>query len=212
MNFFSTDGALYQFLSRFWDLVKVNLLWLLCSLPIVTIGASTVAAYSITLKMSEDTEGYIARAFFSAFKANLKQGIPMGLLCMAGLYASWMNFQLFDKANDNPIIFLVMGLVVMAVVAFSFIYAFALLARYDNTILGTIKNSYYIATKYFLRTLFLFVIVVVEIVLFLWNRLLMGIAFFVGPALIMFTVSAFAIRIFREIEKEPGSIRQPGEE
>lgn len=73
-GFFSVDGGLYRFLTRFWDLVRLNFLWLVFSLLIVTIGASTVAAYSVAMKMVDDEEGYVARSFVSAFKANLKQG------------------------------------------------------------------------------------------------------------------------------------------
>ena len=61
-------------------LLKLNFLWLLFSLPIVTIGASTAAAFSVTLKMVDEREGYIAKQFWTAFQGNLKQGIPTGLL------------------------------------------------------------------------------------------------------------------------------------
>ena len=67
-GFFCVDGGLYRFLSKFWDLVKLNFMWFLFSLPIVTIGASTVAAYSVAMKMVDDEEGYVARSFVSAFR------------------------------------------------------------------------------------------------------------------------------------------------
>lgn len=78
MKFFSTEGGIYKFMTRLWDMIKLNFLWLICSLPIVTIGVSTIAAFTITLKMVEEKEGYIARAFFKAFKANFKQGMVIG--------------------------------------------------------------------------------------------------------------------------------------
>ena len=49
-------------------MIKLNFLWLICSLPIVTIGVSTIAAFTITLKMVEEKEGYIARAFLKRLK------------------------------------------------------------------------------------------------------------------------------------------------
>ena len=63
MSFFSPEGAFYQFISRLWDMVKLNLMWLLFSLPIITIGPATVAAFSITMKMVDESEGYVARQF-----------------------------------------------------------------------------------------------------------------------------------------------------
>lgn len=52
-GFFSTDSKLYRFMSRLTDLVKLNLMWLIFSLPIITLGISTIAAYTVTLKMAE---------------------------------------------------------------------------------------------------------------------------------------------------------------
>ena len=80
MKLFSVEGPLFKFFDRLWDLIKLNFFWLICSLPVVTVGASTAAAFSITLHMADDTEGYIVKPFFKAFKANLKKGIPMGMI------------------------------------------------------------------------------------------------------------------------------------
>ena len=78
-SFFSIESPLYKFMSRLTDIIKLNFLWLLCSIPVVTMGASTVAAFSITLKMVEDEEGYVARKFFHEFKENLKKGSVIGM-------------------------------------------------------------------------------------------------------------------------------------
>ena len=78
MAFFGIDGPFYRFICRFIDLVKLNFMWLLFSLPIVTIGASTTAAYSIALKMVDDEEGYMVKSFVKEFKRNFKQGTVWG--------------------------------------------------------------------------------------------------------------------------------------
>lgn len=202
MKFFSVESPLYRFMIKLCDSVKLNLLWLLCSLPIVTIGASTIAAYSVTLQMVEGTEGYIGKSFFKAFKENLKQGIPMGILALVAAYAVYLDFQLFNGIEGNPIFFLIMGMVAAFVFIMAFIYAFPLMARYENSIWKTLKNSYDIAVRYFLRTLFVVFLVFVECVLFMWNQTLIAIGFFVGPVIVMYTISAFALRFFKEIEKE----------
>ena len=51
---FSLDSGLYKFMSRLFDMLKLNAMWILCSIPIVTIGASTTAAFTITLKMVDE--------------------------------------------------------------------------------------------------------------------------------------------------------------
>ncbi|MGN0325975.1 MAG: YesL family protein [Lachnospiraceae bacterium] len=202
MKFFSVDSPFYRFITKFWDLVQLNFFWLLCCLPIVTIGASTVAACSVALKMAEDTEGYIGKSFFKAFRENLKTGIPLGILALVAVYAVYLDFQ-FWKATEG-LLFLVMGMIAVFVFALGFLYAFPLMARYENTLVNTLKNSYEISTRYFLRTLFTVFIVVLEILLFIWNTTLMLIGAFVGPAIVIYTVCAFSIRLFRLIEKESG--------
>lgn len=202
MKFFSAEGPIYKFFSTFFQLVKINLLWLLCSIPIVTVGAATAAAYSITLKMIEGTEGYIARPFFSAFRDNLKRGIPLGVISLFATYVVFLDFQFYNGLEGNPVMFLIAGIVAIFIFFMSLIYAFPLTARYDNPVLRTLKLSFDISTKYFLKTLFLAFILAIEVCLFIWNRTLILIGIFIGPALIMYTVSWMAWEQFVNIERD----------
>lgn len=202
MKFFSVDSPLYRFLNTFWDIVKLNFLWLVFSLPIVTIGASTVAAFSVGLKMSDNAEGYIFKAFWEAFKRNWKQGVIIGLLNMLIAYAIYLDFQLFEAVEGNPIYFLIMGFLAVAVMISGFMYAYALVARYENTIINTLKNSASIYTRYIGRSLALTFIVALEIVLLLWNETTMIFIVLIGPACIIYTISAGALYIFKDIEKK----------
>lgn len=202
MKFFSIDGPLYQFFSRLLDMLKLNFLWLLCSLPIVTVGASTAAAFSITLKMVDEREGYIAKQFFKAFKENLKQGIPTGLLNLFFVYALYLDFQLFHAVEGNPIYFLILGIVGSVMCFCYFIYAYALMARYENTFLQTLKNSMEICIKYVGKTLLIVLVLAVEIVLFLFNTTTMFIGLLIGPAVMFLTISGPAMYVFRDIERK----------
>lgn len=202
MKFFSADGALYKFISRLWDMIKLNFLWMLFSLPIVTMGAATVAVYSVTLKMVDESEGYVARQFIKAFKENWKQGIPLGLIALFCSYVVYLDFEMFNKIEGNPTILLVFGIIAAFVFGMALIYAFPLSARYENTLIGTLKNSVNIATRYLVRTLVLVFVLAVEVVLFLFNQTTMIFGILIGPACIMLTISGFALYFFREIEKE----------
>ena len=207
MKFFSVDGPLYKFISRLWDILKLNLLWLLFSLPIVTMGAATVAAYTVTLKMVDETEGYVGRQFIKGFKENWKQGIPMGLLGMLCAYVVYLDFELFNAVEGNPIIFLIFGIVAAFVFGVSFLYAFPLSARYENTLFATLKNSANIAARYFVRTIALVAVLALEILVMLYNYTTLFVGALIGPACMMLTISGFAMYFFREIEKEPGAVK-----
>lgn len=210
MDIFSVDGKFFQFLRRLTDMLKINFLWLLCSLPIVTIGASTVAAFDVTMRMIDDTEGYVARQFLKAFKANLKNGIPLGIIFLAGLYALWLNFQLAMIKDLHPFIFTSMFILFVFVFVACFIYAFALSAKYENTLIRTIKNSYDIFIRHIVRNGILAIVLAAELAVFFWNTTTLFFFILIGPACIFLTISGWAVPIFREIEKEDGAVIRKG--
>lgn len=79
---FGIDGKFYEIVSAIADLVILNLLFVLCSLPIFTIGASTTALFGVTKKMADNREGYIVRTYFKLFKENFKQSTAMWLILL----------------------------------------------------------------------------------------------------------------------------------
>ena len=76
-----TDSGIMRVLSKICDIVCLNVLWLVCSLPIITIGASTTALYTVMLKLVKNEEGYIFKGFLHAFKLNLSKVQSYGLYC-----------------------------------------------------------------------------------------------------------------------------------
>ncbi len=205
MKFFSVDSPLYRFFNRLWDVIQVNFFWVLCCLPIVTIGASTAAAFRVCLKMVDDEEGYISKEFFKGFKENWKQGTVVGFLTLFCTYVVYLDIQIFEAVEGNPIIFLITAMVSGIIFFLCLIYAFPLLARYRNSLIGTLKNSFTISRRFFLRTLLLAFLIMVEFVVWFYNTTTLFVGFFIGPACIMFTIAGMALRIFQSIEKEPNT-------
>lgn len=187
---------------QFMDLLTINFLWLLCSLPIITIGASTAAACSVTMKMAKDEEGYITRQFFKAFKENWKQGTILGLLMTIVGYAFYLDTQIL-KVTSNPsylVIFMTFGLAFIYVICFT--YAFALIARYENSIKNTLLNSVKITFRFFGRTLaMLFSLGLIYVVLS-FNAVMLFFFILIGPGCIFYTYGFFCRGIFEKIEKE----------
>ena len=77
-----TDNVVTRGLGKVADFMILNVLWIICSIPIVTIGAATTAMYSVMLRLVKDEEGYIVKGFFKAFKENFKQSTIMWLIYM----------------------------------------------------------------------------------------------------------------------------------
>lgn len=204
MKFFSVDSPLYKFLSKLLDVIQLNFLWIIFSIPIITMGASTVAAMSVALKMADDEEGYIGRSFLKAFRENWKQGTLLWLITVAAVYAIYLDFQFFEALEGNPMIFLIVGIASTILAVSALLYAYPLSARYENTLFRTINNSIEISRRYFGRTLMLVVVLVVEFILFQYNATMLFFAIILGPGFMIFTVAAFSKRLFLLIEKENG--------
>lgn len=209
MKFFSVDSPLYRFLSKLLDVIRLNFLWILFSIPLVTIGASTVAALSVALKMADDEEGYIGRSFLKAFRENWKQGTVLWLITLVALYAIYLDFQFFEALEGNPMIFLLVGILSIVVVVSALLYAYPLAARYENTLFRTIQNSIDITRRYVGRTLFLVFVLSLEFLLFQFNQTMMFFAILLGPGFMIYTLAAFSKKTFLLIEKENGTPQDP---
>lgn len=77
---FALDGKFNQFMSKVADLLLLNLMWIICSLPIITIGASTTALFDVLLEMTEDEEAYVVRTYIRYFAKNQKESTKLWLL------------------------------------------------------------------------------------------------------------------------------------
>ncbi len=207
-GFFSPDSKLYRFMTKLTELFVLNIMWLLFSLPVVTLGISTIAAYTVALRIAEDNEGYIAKDFLKAFKSNWKQGIPMSFITILCIWAVYLDFQIYNAALENAVIFLIIGIITAYIFTFSLLYVYPLLARYENTIFNSLKNSFRIGMKYFLRSLLLIVLLALEIVIMFFNYTTMILIVLIGPAFAFLTVSTFAMAIFRDLEKVPGTVAE----
>ncbi len=200
MGIFSVNGKLYRFLVRFLDMMKLNFLWLVFSLPIVTIGPATIAAFHVTMKMVKDEEGHILPDFIKAFKSNLKQGIPLGLGTLFVFYSAYLNLELFNKMESNPIFFLFAFIIILAIGLTHLIYVYPIVARYENTLLNSLRNASEMTMKYFPKTLLMWLVMTILILLFMFNSTLMFFGLLIGPVSLFMTVSGFALSIFADID------------
>ena len=82
MNIFRYDSPLMQFLSRAADLIWVNLLVLICSIPVFTAGAALSAMENIIYKILHNEDVRVTREFFQAFAKNFKQATGIWLIIL----------------------------------------------------------------------------------------------------------------------------------
>lgn len=202
MALFNINSSFFKFINKLLDVLLLNLLWILCSLPVVTIGAATCAAFSVTLKMVDDEEGYIVKPFFKYFKQNFKQGTLMWIFTSPQIYLLYLLWQLVFKSDDiNAII--IIGVIFLTALSISMnIYSYPLIARYENSLKKIIKNSFGISLQYFGKTIILIAVIALEFFLILWNRWTLLVGIIIGPEFVIYTISGVSKKIFLQIEKQ----------
>lgn len=147
-NIFNPDNKIANFLTKIMYLAWLNFLWLICSLPIITIGASTTAVYYTAMRMARDDEGYIAKDFFHSFKENFLQATGVWLIVLAffGMICfNWWN--LSGSPNDLLRIASHLFLSLFVIFALISIYFFPLLSQFDMRIMELLRCSLFISLK-----------------------------------------------------------------
>lgn len=160
-SLFDTDGFLMRALTKIADMVWLNILFLICSIPIFTIGASTTALYYVTFKTIKDEEGYISRDFFHSFKQNFKQStivwlVLLVLYAILGLDLTILLRMDSSMADAGIVLVMIPGLLIL----FVGIYVFPLLSRFENTTKATVKNALLLSIANIPRTLLALVVTI----------------------------------------------------
>ncbi len=203
------DSGFARFMNKAVDVFILNILWVVFSIPVVTIGAATCAAFSVTLKMVDDEEGYVAKMFIKAFKSNFKQSTIMWCITAPCIYLCYLIWQFIIKGDDVHFVIIIGAILFTAVAICVNLYTYAIIARYDNTLKKSILNSVVICMLYFWRTLMIVALVALELLLIFWNRWTMLAGILIGPEFIIYTISGVSKRIFQTIEKNGGVIVPP---
>lgn len=145
---FNQSGWFYRFLSRLWDLLVLNFLFLLTSIPIITIGASASALYSVTLKAVRNEESYLVRSYLSAFKENAGKATLLWCVWVAAGIILGVDIFVLGKASDFGNILILGGWVCAIVWMLSGLYLLPLQARFENSPVRTFLNSLAVAVHF----------------------------------------------------------------
>lgn len=141
MNFNWTDNVVTRFLNMLADLVVLNLLWLVFSVPLITIGASTSAMYSVMMNILKKEEGYIARSFIKAFKVNLKKGTAIWCIFLIPAIVFILDFMAAKTLGDFGVVLQGILIIAGSLMTGIGVYALSLQALYENTVINTLKNA-----------------------------------------------------------------------
>ncbi|MCR5448274.1 MAG: DUF624 domain-containing protein [Solobacterium sp.] len=208
MNIFSYDSKFSQLFLKLSYACWLNMMWMICSLPIITIGASTTALYSVTLKIADERESNITRQFILAFRDNFKQAtrIWMGLL-LAGILIGgdfYVVLHMRSMTTGSLAIMWTMNLALLIAISIIYVvilvYVFPLIARFENTDKAMIKNSLLIGIHYLFCTI---TVVAIHFVMFYAVVAIFTPLILFGEGLCALLSSYMLINVFRLISYRP---------
>lgn len=151
---FDLDNPIIAFLARLVDAAVLHFIWLVCCIPVVTIGPATVALYYVMMKMVRNEGTRYYRMFFQAFKDNFKKGLIMGLvfLIVAGLLvgAGFMYKGLYEALEIGfmrVMMYVCAAIILVWIMVFE--YAFPLIARFEITVREAIAKAFFLMVGHF---------------------------------------------------------------
>lgn len=166
-RFFNMDNKFFSFMSRVADLVILNLLCVVCCLPIITAGASITAMFYVTLKMARDEESYILRSFFKSFKENFKQATIINIIMLLAAVMLYIDLTIsrnIEGTLGTVMVFAFMVILLLYLMLFTYIYP--VLAKFYNTIRNTFTNAFLMSLRHLPYTFLMIVISVLPLAVF----------------------------------------------
>ena len=205
-------------MSKVADLCILNIICVVCCIPVITAGASITAMYYVTLKMVRNEEAYILRSFFKSFKQNFKQATIINLIMLLIGVVVYVDLNV-SKAMQGGAgqIFQIIFMAFVLIYFILFLYVYPVLARFYNTIKNTIKNALFMAIRHFPYTVVMVIIAVCPLLLLLVKSYQIQSTLFVlfllmGFALIAYCNSYFLAKIFDNyMPKEEAGQESAGE-
>ena len=145
MKLFSLDSPVMKALSFIGDLIILNVLFLVCCIPLVTIGASATALYTISMRMAAKDDRGILKPFFRAFKENFKKATVIWLtfLLIGAVLALGITMIYLNQSAFSNLIKVLYGVVILVYLV-GLSWVFPLQAKFENSVKNTIKNAFII--------------------------------------------------------------------
>ena len=167
MKLLDPDSPIMSFLARVADLVILNVLWLLCCLPVVTAGASTTAMYHVVRHLHEDSVSSVTRDFFRSFKSDFRQATPVYLLLLIPTAAVVMNAWILSAQSSDVVPVYVRAIWMVSALMLTFVVSFVypVMAYFDDTVWKTLRTAAVLAVAKLPRTVLISAINLLPIIM-----------------------------------------------
>jgi len=189
---FSTENPVWKAMDKMGDLMILNFLFMLFSIPVFTIGASMTALYTVTFKMLDETEGNIVKTFFKAFKQNFKQATVIWLVVFAaGVFLAYDAY--LSYVSTSIVAKILMGVIILVALIYAMwvSWIFPVQSKFDNPVKVNMKNAALMMVIHMFPTTLLITVLNVVPLLLLWFYTSLFFAFLPLVVFLMFSFIAY---------------------
>ena len=183
MKLFNLDSPVMVFLSKVANLMILNVLTIICCIPIFTAGAAITALYYVTIKMARGDDPYIIKGYFKSFKENFKQATIIWLIMLvilAIIAVDWRVTLVMMTGNSAKIMKTVL-----------FIVSFLLL-----------RNAFLISFMNLPKSVLIVIIHLIPVALLLVTIQALPFLFLLGVPAVAYFSSLLYVGIFKRFEPE----------
>lgn len=208
MNLLNEDNVIHIFLNKLGDIIVANLLFLVCCIPIITIGPALTALYHCMLRTVKGNNNGTTKTFFRAFKENFRQSLIVWLGLLAVGFILFLNIRFLQNTAsvvNKPLFYVSLGIAGLVIILA--LYIFPVIAAFANTTVNLLKNAYVFAFLHFPSTLAIAVITILPMFMTYRDIKLLPLYaccwFFFGFGLTAYVNSLLLYRMFKPfLEKE----------
>jgi len=214
-NFFDLDAPIWAWLTELADIMLISLYWWICSIPLITIGASTTSLFYVLGKKVRKESVYITRDYFKSFRDNFKQSIPLSII----LIIAWISSILYGLLGVESILSGnltgLMKVMIPLAIVFIFetihisLYVCAVFSRFNMKLYAIFTTAFVLVHRHFLTTIIHTVVLCVGVILIMRAPFLI----LIMPGAVVGVISFFIQPIFtRYIEQQNETVESGSKE
>ncbi|EOL41173.1 hypothetical protein RV11_GL001800 [Enterococcus phoeniculicola] len=198
---FSTEGKIYSGMERIYQILLLNSIFIISCLPVVTIGAALASAYGTAYKMIDHSEGVLYKEYLRQLKLNMLPATKLWVLILAVIGAGFWTFPYVQSFMVGNKIAYYLTMVFITFLVLMSLYLFPLIARFDNSLSGTVVNAMILSLKHLPQSIIVFFITIGGVVIVpIYLPKLLFVWLFTGIGTVIFINANILMNVFKKYD------------
>ena len=155
---FSQDGPIITFITKVGEILILNIITILCCIPVVTIGAAFTSMYYAMVKCVVHDRGSLLGEYFKSFKRVFAKSLIVTIVLLV-----WFAVLIYERfiagtLESQKHLVIVYDAFIVLSAAFA-IYIFPVMSRFENKLINLIKLAFVMSIRYFYLTILFGVVI-----------------------------------------------------